>query len=414
LNAQALTPAWNWLPGGGGRVGQPPPQLFAGPTVVNGVVYIGSNTGDFYALSEQSGKVRWRQFLGFRPSHVCGGGGIVSTAAVATPKGGKRSLVYVGGGNGNLYALDAQTGKVVWHALVVKQPGYIWGSPTVSGGHVYIGVSAQCDQPLVRGGVKQFDALTGAHLQTYWAVPHGKIGASVWSSVAAGRGATIFVTTGNAPHSIGTSFAIAKLDTKTLTRRERWRVPNVRGRDYDFGASPTLFTAGRKSVGMVGACNKNGKFYAFRQTAVTRGPTWVFGVSTAWPDDSNCLGGAVWDSGKQRLLIAGGKTHIGSKEAPGSIRRLNPLTGAVLWEQALSGPVWGSPSADGSGVVAVPNYGDGSRATFGVFLVKELDGLLLASLDTEGSAVFAQPVFADGYLLVATIASGLIAFAPSS
>src|SRR5947199_227073 len=38
-NAGTLIPAWNWLPDRGGRPGQPPPQLFAGPTVVNGVVY---------------------------------------------------------------------------------------------------------------------------------------------------------------------------------------------------------------------------------------------------------------------------------------------------------------------------------------------------------------------------------------
>ena len=75
---------------------------------------------------------------------------------------------------------------------------YNWSSPTVVGGHIYIGLSSQCDDPLIRGGVVELDQHTGKVLQTWYSVPAGSIGASVWSSVAAtADGTRVWATTGN-------------------------------------------------------------------------------------------------------------------------------------------------------------------------------------------------------------------------
>ena len=59
-----LTHDWTWAPPAPTNPGQPG-GLEASPTVVNGVVYIGANTGTFYALNESTGKVLWSQFLGY-------------------------------------------------------------------------------------------------------------------------------------------------------------------------------------------------------------------------------------------------------------------------------------------------------------------------------------------------------------
>jgi len=76
---------------------------------------------------------------------------------------------------------------------------------------------------------------------------------------------------------------------------------------------------------------------------------------------------------------------------PGSIRRLNPATGAVIWARGLGGGVLGSPTLDGSGVMAAGTYNPGGA-----------------------NPVYGQPVFADGYLLVPTVGAGtgLIVFRP--
>src|SRR5262245_12503815 len=55
-NASSLVHVWTWIPdlvrGGPARK-----QIFSTPTVVDGTIYIGANTGDFYALNDATGGV---------------------------------------------------------------------------------------------------------------------------------------------------------------------------------------------------------------------------------------------------------------------------------------------------------------------------------------------------------------------
>ena len=50
--------------------------------------------------------------------------------------------------------------------------------------------------PLVRGGVQAFSQATGALQSSYYAVPAGKVGGSVWNTVAS-DGTSVWVATGN-------------------------------------------------------------------------------------------------------------------------------------------------------------------------------------------------------------------------
>jgi hypothetical protein len=128
-------------------------------------------------------------------------------------------------------------------------------------------------------------------------------------------------------------------------------------------------------------------------------------------DAGDCLAAAIWDG--RRLFVGSDATTIAGTTYFGSIRRVDPGTGAFLWETGLNGTVAGSPSEDGSGVLAVPtwDYTD-PGATNAVFLVNAATGAVLATIDTADDGVFAQPVFADSYLLVATQDDGLSAYSP--
>jgi outer membrane protein assembly factor BamB len=111
-NAGSLTAAWTFQeqpPTGN----QPPGGFSASPTVAGGMVFIGSQTGDFYALQESTGQVVWTQTLDYQQPGNNGNcknaRGIVGTATVAAdPKTGNPT-VYVAGAL-HLYALDAATG----------------------------------------------------------------------------------------------------------------------------------------------------------------------------------------------------------------------------------------------------------------------------------------------------------------
>jgi outer membrane protein assembly factor BamB len=116
------------------------------PAVVNGIVYFGRNDGYCYAVEAQTGKLLWSRQLG---DTLLG----LSSPTVAD------GVVYICAGSGAsfqatgpladyVFALDAQTGKVLWQvhpsqaALGDQIPAYsIMNQPLVQGGTVYVTAS---------------------------------------------------------------------------------------------------------------------------------------------------------------------------------------------------------------------------------------------------------------------------------
>lgn len=399
-NAGSLVKAWSFTSPKPTMSGQPSGGFVASPIVSGGRVFIGSNTGVFYALNETTGAIAWSRFLGFVPRSTCNARGIASTATVAVDPVTFKSTVYVSSGDGYLFALDAATGSVVWKSVIALQSAtqndyFDWSSPTVANGSVYIGVSSQCDTPLIRGGIKRYDQATGALAAEYFSVPSGAIGASVWSSVAV-TATAVYVTTGNVkPGSItGDAYAIVKLDPFTLVRKGKYTVPGGdRVPDSDFGGSPTVFPSG--GVQTVGACNKGGFFYAVRASDMSL--RWKVRVGNGSPEGtSSCLAAAVWDG--SRLFLAGPTTSITGTTYPGSVLRVDPLTGASIWQTGVGGAVIGTPSLNGSGVIAVPIYSNDATQS-GTVLVNATDGSIVRFI--AGGKQFAQPTFAGGYLFTA-------------
>jgi polyvinyl alcohol dehydrogenase (cytochrome) len=420
-NVSSLGPAWTFHADAATQPDQPAASFLASPTVSNGVVFIGSSTGVFYAVDAQTGTEIWHQDLGYVPALTCPSGrGIVSTATVADDPGLGKTVVYVGGGDGNLYALDAANGGVIWSAPVVQpgtteNEGYNWASPVVVGDHVYMGISSNCDRPLVRGGVKMYDRTTGARLATHWTVPKGSVGGSVWTTPAA-TGSSLWMTTGNgeAGDDPGESFSIVRLDQPTLETRDLWTVPTAHA-DMDFGSSPTRFlaTIDGEKVQMIGACSKNGKFYALEALSLEDGPVWSrrLGITAGTPGAGSCLPAAIFNATAKKLYTGSNQTTVNGVTVPAALRALSPATGRIAWETALpSGPVMGSPTLDGSGVIAAATYS--SVRPDALYLVDASDGSIVRSIDMN-VGVFAQPVFAGADLFVATTNNDLICYSLS-
>jgi outer membrane protein assembly factor BamB len=403
-----MTRAWTWKPASPNMPGQPS-GLLASPAVFNGRIYIGADTGVFYALDEATGHVIWNRFLGFVPTLTCGALGIVATATVARDPVTNVLTVYVAGGDGYLYALAAATGRVVWRSVIAIPSAtindyYDWSSPTVAGGRIYVGVSSNCDSPLVAGGLKEYDQATGSLLAFYRTNPGHSAAPSIWSSAAVNKASgTVFVTTGNGPG--GDSISVVRLNADGLARQDAWQVPaSQHGSDSDFGGSPTLFSAVLAGVStrMVGACNKNGTYYAWRQANLHAGPVWQQAVGTPYTSGAQCDAAAVWDG--SHLFVAANKTTINEQTYPGSIRMVDPATGAYLWERGLTGPPIGSPTLDGAGVLAVTEY----SKTGQLVLINAATGAVLTTISTGPD--FGQPVFADNMMLVPTRDHGLWAY----
>lgn len=109
-----LRPATIWVFGTGDAVAST-------PAVASGIVYVGSNDGNIYALNATNGKKTWNYSTS---------GAVHSSPAVVD------GVVYVGSRDGNLYALNSTNGYKLWNCSAT---GGVDSSPAVSNGVVYVG-----------------------------------------------------------------------------------------------------------------------------------------------------------------------------------------------------------------------------------------------------------------------------------
>jgi outer membrane protein assembly factor BamB len=420
-NASQLRRIWHFTPDPATQPGQPKATLDASATVVGGVVYIGARTGAFYALNAATGARIWKRQLDFGSRTVCPAKGITGTATVAADPIDGTMTVYAPGAH-YLYALKASDGSIRWKKPIGPATAsgealyFNWASPTVAGGRIFIGLAANCESHLIRGGLVALNQHTGVLQHTYYAVPAGSVGASVWSSEAS-NGSSVWATTGNpdpAGSQVFDAYSVVRLTASTLARVEKWTVPAAQNADLDFGSSPTLFhtTAGGTAGQLIAACNKNGVLYAWHQTSLASGPVWQRQISSSGADGSSCITSPAYDATRQLLIVAANGTTIGATAFAGAVRALNPDTGAVVWEQGLPCSAMGSPTLDvATHLVAVPMYGCATASAASVHILDETNGAPLATLGVTGN-IFAQPVFAEGRLYVAAETGGLTAFAP--
>jgi eukaryotic-like serine/threonine-protein kinase len=160
----AVTGALRWTADTGGRVR-------CTPSISNGVLYVGADDYRTYAFDAATGSLKWK-------SEIFPNLGIVrSSPAVAN------GLVYVDTGEtvpmgGHTYALDADTGAVVWSHTMGD---YATSSPAVANGVVYTGSFDFT--------IYAFDALTGEKL---WGSSVTAMTGGIESSIAV-VGGSLFV-----------------------------------------------------------------------------------------------------------------------------------------------------------------------------------------------------------------------------
>jgi len=385
------------------------------PVVADGSVFIGSFAGWFYKINALTGAPQKKIFLGFQPKRTCAAFGFASTVTVARDPSSGLDTVYVAAPDGYLYALDAATLTRKWRSAIAipstKVSDYFqWSSPTVVNGRIYVGISSNCDKPLVRGGVAAYQQTTGKKVASFYTVPKGAVGGSVWSSVAVDSAGDVYATTGNGP---GTS---TRYDTDSILKLSpalkllaRFQVPKAQiTGDGDFGGSPTLFTTRIKGAvaQLVGACNKNGLYYALRRSSMKVVWTRRIGVSSIGKVRAQCQSAAAFDG--RYLYMAGPATTINGEAYRGSVQRIAPATGAIGWKTGLPEGVLTSPAVNGSGVIGVGTYDNGTAPNV-TYLVDASTGAILMTLDQ--GVDFPQSAFADGWLYTAG-GTGLYAWGP--
>lgn len=133
----------------------PAPQNAAAPTIVGDTVYYACRDR-LYALDAETGRVIWRY-----PTDQPLNAQFRTTPVVAN------GIIYIGATDSNLYAISADTGKFLWS---FRTQGAILSHPTVVNDVVYFGcadgrvyaINARTGEPIWRGGFRTLDAVNGA------------------------------------------------------------------------------------------------------------------------------------------------------------------------------------------------------------------------------------------------------------
>jgi outer membrane protein assembly factor BamB len=374
-------------------------SVYTQPIVSNGLVYWGTRDGYEHA-TDLNGNFVWATNLGTTSSQCQQDvTGVVSSPTVSSAViGGKTTpVLYVGGGNAHMYALNATTGAVIWSTSLGSSPShFLWSSPAVYNGNVYEGVASLDDCPLVQGQLVEMNGVTGAIEHTFNTVPNGCIGGGVWASPTIDESTgLVYIATGNGG-SCGSAEpyaeALIKLNASDLSYESSWQVPSTEQVfDGDFGATPTLFTATINGTfhNMVGLENKNDYFYAFDRSNIHTGPLWSTQIAC-----STCTGSqvpAAWDG--TTLYVGSHNATINGQTCAGSLNALNPATGAFIWRHCM---------ADGELYAAV-------MVVKGVAVIGE--GPYIVAVNTKtGNTLFRYENTSDKFVGAGTISNGVLYF----
>lgn len=385
--------------------------ISAQPIFGNGLMYWGSWDGLMHATNS-SGTDVWTANLGQQTVPICSppSAGVAGSATLGAI--GSVPAVFSAGGNNTVYALNANTGAVLWSRTLTTSTDYfLWDSPVVFQGSVYIGMSNFGDCPDSLGKLFRLDLATGAIQNALVLAQASCVGDGVWGTptVDVNTG-IVYIATGNGCATDPNASAVLAVSAGDLTLVDRWTVPiaQLGNNDSDFGNTPTLFTATVNGVTreMVGVANKDGYYYAFDRAHIGAGPVWSDSLATGG-ECPDCGDGSISPSAfnGSTLFVAAGNTTINGTSCTSSISAIDPATGAFVWRRCLTtGATLGAMLASPGLVVA------DSQTEVNV-LDAATGNTLFQYADTSSSSYFfSAPAISNGMLYAANDDGNLYAF----
>jgi len=379
--------------------------IAAAPTVVNGVLYFGDWSGNFYAVNASDGSIRWSQYVGFAaepdlPS--CQPAiGVTSQAAVAG------NIVYVGGGDAAVYALDKSSGDVKWRVPVADPASgaYLWSSIVPSGNSLHVGVSSLGDCPLTRGALVRLDLGNPNQPIIRYLSTQDDPGSGIWSTPAIDEATnTVYVTTGTGTQDVDLGAwgsAFLALDATTLEIKSYFLLPTYSPDiDIEWGSSPTLLQTS-DGTRLVAATGKDGVLYVLNRDDLSL--AWTVKLAVGCVDPEQGCGAISTPAFDGQLLYVGAGDANPEGSDNGSVYAIDPITQQVVWMNAFSGPAI-APVTIANGVLYVAN-------TSGALAYNAQTGDLLWS-DGGNSGLFSQPVVVNGTLFTTYVNGDVVSWAP--
>lgn len=284
LDADTGAEIWTFLTGG---------RVLSSPAVAEGVVYVGSYDTCLYALDKETGSLLWSFSM---ESWVTESPVVVD------------GVVYCGGLMDPLYAIDADTGVEIWNASFGEEPS-VDSSPAIADGILY-----------VTGGQTTLYALDSSDGSEVWNFTTGNVISSS-PSVADG---IVYVSSWDKN--------VYALDA--LTGEEIWTFET--GGDDEMASSPAV----AYGVVYIGSCDNN----VYALDALTGEKIWNF-----------TTGSVVYSS----PTYANDVVYVGSWDA--HMYAIDALTGEKIWNFPTGDPIYSSPAV-ANGIVYFGSFDGGIYA----------------------------------------------------
>jgi outer membrane protein assembly factor BamB len=311
-NAAQLGLAWKFTTDG---------SVPSSPAVVDGIVYVGSDDGNVYAINATTGAKVWS---------FSTGGEVQSSPAVVNGR------VYVGSNNGFLYALNASTGAMYWSFETTA--GDPVASPVVQGGVVFVGSEDGHFYALnATTGVQRWSVTTPSGISAAPAVANGIV------YIASGNG-FLYALNASTGAEIWLYYSGSQVYTPAV----------VDGIVYFTSYNGDVQALNASSDVLLWSDNTGGTIDS--SPAVADGVVYVATATTHEVLALNSLTGTqVWsydpgDTVTSSPSVANGVVYFGCWNA--NVYALAAATGAVLWDYPTGSEV-GSSAAVANGVVYI-------------------------------------------------------------
>ena len=390
------------------------------PTAVAGRVFFGSGDGTVYALDGATGCTIWT----FHAVTT------VRSAITIAANGKSGYLAYFGDGEANLYAVDADKGTLVWKVKIDPHPfARITGAPKLYRDRLYVPLAsneeltaADPNYPCCtfRGNVVAVDAHTGKIIWKAYAISEvpgrtkegtshakfGPAGGAIWDSptIDPKRGA-LYVGTGDAyvdPAAEGTDSVIAfdlaagkRLWAQQKTSGDVFNFgcidpshrncPPEVGPDVDFGSSPILQDLG----------NGHRVLLAGQKTGVMYGLDPDDGGKVLWQvrvGHGSGLGGIMWGSATDGINVYVANSDISTLGPPGATGSTPPPPGGLSAIDIRTGKLAWKALPPKPACAGVPGCSSGQLAAVtvipSVVFSGSMDGHLRAYSTKDGSVLW--------------------------
>lgn len=300
------TRVWRYSPGGANMSYVLPKSR---PCIDETRIYYGTDGGHFICLDQQTGSVTWK----YRVGYSANGKSIFSSPLLSPDK----QVVYFGAYDGNVYALDARTGKRIW---VNFDADWIGSSPAVAADLNTLLIGTEFGISGKRGGLCAIDLTTG---KTRWS-----------ASMPAYTHATPYYIERHQQVAIGNNDGVVRLyDAKKGTLLWSCKTGDPTPLEIASGFSPYDIKescAYDEKLDAIFIGNLEGSLFCLdRKTGSIRWThTAAFGF---WATPLVCT-------------LPNNETYIYASSLDKHIYCINAHTGALLWQQHLGARIFCAPT----------------------------------------------------------------------